>query len=222
MSVGANSCCSFIEFTIICIVGRMKMNYPNGIRKNSVKAHPARTNKSSYGNRGMTLEEDINVTNKHYLAMNLANIHKKPTPIQVVKVHYPKRSAAVITEGYFQAKATTDYNGIYKGKHLDFEAKETKNKTMFPLKNFHDHQFEHMESVIKHGGICFTIIRFVAYDETYLLEAEKLLQYWRAMVQGGKKSIPYDEFRTNAHLIPFTLQARIDYLSIIDQLYFNK
>ena len=195
------------------------MNYPNGIKKQAtVNKH--RNQQLSYSNRGMSLEEDINATNEYYLHTNKAIVHKKPTPIQIVKVHYPKRSAAVITEAYFQEKSTTDYNGIYRGKHLDFEAKETKNKTLFPLANFHEHQFKHMQSVLDHGGISFVLIRFTTYNETYLLHAEILLSYWEQMLNGGRKSIPYDYIRENGYFIPFKYQARVDYLKVIDQLFF--
>lgn len=195
------------------------MKYPKGIiRKNH---RPTNQNNLSYANRGMSLEDDINDTNKYYLATNKAVIHKKPTPIQIVKVHYPKRSDAVITEGYFQEKATTDYNGIYKGKYIDFEAKETRNKTTFPLANIHEHQIEHMRSVIDHGGICFVIIRFTAHDETYFFSAEKLITYWDEMNKGGRKSISYHLIKDEGYIIPFTYQARVDYLSIIDHLFFN-
>lgn len=197
------------------------MNYPNGIKKRESITKRSQINKSTtFSNRGMSLEEDINVTNQFYLETNKAIIHKKPTPIQIVKVHYPKRSAAVVTEGYFQSKSTTDYNGIYRGKHIDFEAKETKNKTLFPLANIHEHQFQHMKSIIKHGGICFGIIRFTEFEETYYIKAEILLSYWEQMLRGGKKSIPYIVFKEQGHLIPFTYQARVDYLEVIDQLYF--
>lgn len=197
------------------------MNYPGGIRKRETITKHSHINKSTtFSNRGMSLEDDINVTNQFYLETNKAIIHKKPTPIQIVKVHYPKRSAAVITEGYFQSKSTTDYNGIYRGKHIDFEAKETKNKTLFPLVNIHEHQFQHMKSIINHNGICFAIIRFTEHDETYFINAEVLLSYWEQMLQGGKKSISYKIFKEQGHLIPFTYQARVDYLKVIDQLYF--
>lgn len=59
------------------------MNYPN----NKIK-----TNNSyiEYGNRGMTLESDINSSNKYYLENDIALIYKKPTPIKVVKVNYER------------------------------------------------------------------------------------------------------------------------------------
>src|SRR5690625_3447892 len=141
---------------------RKMMNYPNGLKKSTQKGH----SQKKFSNRGMTLEEDINLANKYYLAINKAVIHKKPTPVQVVRVHYPKRSAAVVTEGYFKQASTTDYNGIYRNKYIDFEAKETKNKTSFPLANIHDHQIEHMLSVVKPGVLLFFMISFHFYTET--------------------------------------------------------
>lgn len=192
------------------------MNYPNGVRRNSSFSSGTYTQK----NRGMSLEEDINITNQFYLETNRAVIHKKPTPVQVVQVKYPKRSAAVITEAYFQKPSTTDYNGIYREKYIDFEAKQTKSKTSFPLQNFHAHQIEHMESIMKHGGISFVIIRFTAHDETYFLDAKSLLNYWHDQINGGRKSIRYDVIQKEGYLIPFQYQIRVDYLAVIDQLYF--
>jgi len=201
----------------------MKMKYPNGVRTQTGINQRVNTTKNvhSYSNRGMSLEEDINITNEHYLATNKAIIHKKPTPVQIVRVHYPKRSAAVITEAYFQHKSTTDYNGIYKGKHIDFEAKETKNKTLFPLSNFHEHQFEHMNNIIAHDGICFCIIRFTTLEETYFMDANDIMTYYEQMQNGGKKSIPYDVIQKKGTYIPFHFQKRVDYLAIIDERFFS-
>lgn len=204
------------------MLGGFLMNYPQGTRRQATANNHSNKPIVNFANRGMTLETEINETNDYYLFTNKAIVHKKPTPIQVVNVHYPKRSAAKITEAYFQEKATTDYNGIYKGKHLDFEAKETKNKTTFPLNNIHRHQIDHMRSVSAHGGICFMIIRFIAHDKTYFILSDKIITYWDMMFNGGKKSIPYETIKCEGHEIPFTYQAKVDYLSIIDQFYLTK
>lgn len=196
------------------------MNYPNGQKRRPLNQGKSKNKNNIYSNRGMTLEEDINVTNEHYLEAEIAVIHKKPTPIQVVNVHYPKRTAAVITEAYYKQASTTDYNGLYRGKYIDFEAKETKNKTRFPLANIHEHQIKHMERVVKQGGISFMLIRFSTFDETYLFEAEKLFALWHDQFNGGKKSIPYEFIKEESYLIPVKYQARIDYLAIIEKLHF--
>src|SRR5574344_323688 len=117
------------------------MQYPNGLKKTY-------NNKISYGNRGMILENAINETNQYYLVNNIAVIYKKPTPITINKVLYPNRYEAVIKEAYFKTPSTTDYNGLYKGKYIDFEAKETKTKS-FPFINISLHQINHLESIIK-------------------------------------------------------------------------
>lgn len=194
------------------------MKYPSGFRRSNQSTQLDKNN--LYRHRGMNLEKDIDVTNKFYLETNKAVIHKKPTPVQIVNVHYPKRSAAVITEAYFQKSSTTDYNGIYRGKYIDFEVKETRNKTLFPLANIHEHQIEHLQSVLDHGAISFLIIRFSVYNETYLIDLNHILPFWQQKLTKNKMSIPYKIIQEKGYLIPFHYQARVDYLPIIDQLYF--
>ncbi|MFC7370553.1 Holliday junction resolvase RecU [Fictibacillus iocasae] len=196
-------------------------HYPNG--RKTVQSAPQKSSpqtKTEYGKRGMTLEEDINQSNEFYLAKGLAVIHKKPTPVQIVSVHYPKRSAAVIQEAYFKTASTTDYNGVYKGRHIDFEAKETKNKSSFPLKNFHVHQISHMEAVQKQGGIAFVILRFSLIDETFLLDASYLFPYFKSGYK-GRKSILLSEIASCGMALPLSLSPRIHYLKAVDALYFT-
>jgi recombination protein U len=201
----------------------MNFNYPNGKRyvpKDTETALKVKNNKNnSYSNRGMTLEEDLNETNEYYRERKIAVIHKKPTPVQIVQVDYPKRSAAVIKEAYFKQASTTDYNGVYKGKYIDFEAKETQNTTSFPLQNFHEHQISHMEEVGKQGGICFVILRFSKFEQVFFLEAKHMLFFWDRMTNGGRKSITKAEIEQKGHLIPLGFQPRIDYIKIIETLF---
>ena len=184
------------------------MKYPGGFKKQGSSI-------INYANRGMSFEADINITNNYYKDNDIAIIYKKPTPITINKVDYKSRVDAVIKEAHFKTPSTTDYNGIYKGKYIDFEAKETK-LNYFPLSNIHNHQIEHLKSIVRHGGIGFILVDFTKLDKIYLLEAEKLFSF---IENKTRKSIPLEYFEEFGYLIKPKFNPRIDYLSIIDQIY---
>ena len=196
------------------------MKYPNGkkyeankVEVNKVKEHHSLL---SAANRGMSLEEDINLSNEYYRDNEIALIHKRPTPINIVKVDYSK--GARITDAYFEKQSTTDYNGVYKGKYIDFEAKNTKSTTAFPLSNISEHQIIHLKNVIKHGGIAFFIISFQMKDEIYLLDASFVIDFW---YNAPRKSIPYDVFKKEGVLIRQDYTPRLHYIEAVDALYFR-
>ena len=185
----------------------MLVNYPNGTKpKQSYIMH---------GNRGMSLESDINETNQYYLVHDIAVIYKKPTPITVVKVDFKSRIDAVIKEAYYKTPSTTDYNGVYKGKYIDFEAKETKTLS-FPFTNISLHQINHLDKVIHHGGIAFLIIAFTKVNEVYLLDASFMVEAYR---KNDRKSLRYETIKEKGHLIRQGFLPRLHYLEIIDQYY---
>ena len=185
------------------------MKYPNGIQKEYKQLN-------NYANRGMSLESELNATNEYYLINNIAVIHKKPTPITINKVDYKSRFDAVITEAHFKIPSTTDYNGIYNGKYIDFEAKETQ-KNYFPLANIHNHQIEHLKKIMQCGGIGFIIVRFTKLNETYYLSIEKLLE-----IVDKKKSIPLSYFKEKGYLIKQGFNPYLDYLRIIKEILWKK
>ena len=185
------------------------IKYPN--KKNTYQKEV------SYANRGMKFEEMINESNDYYLAHDQAIIHKKPIPIQIVKVDYPSRQGAVIKEAYYKVPSTTDYNGVYLGHHIDFEAKETNNKTSFPIKNIHPHQIDHLMHVQKHGGIAFILVHFRVHNEIYLLEADKLKAFEERSFK-GRKSIHIEEMRASGYLIKEGYAPRVDYLQVVEEL----
>lgn len=187
------------------------MRYPNGIKKDYIK-------KESHSNRGMSLENELNITNQYYLTNNIAVIYKKPTPITIKKVEYQNNNKKVIKEAWFKTPSTTDYNGIYNNLYIDFEAKETK-KLSFPLANIHKHQIEHLERIAKCGGIGFIIVKFTCTNETYFLSIENFLDYFKHQT---KKSIPLKYFQTNGYLIKQEYNPPLDYLKIIDKIRSEK
>ncbi len=180
------------------------MNYPNGLKKENKRL-------INYTNRGMNLEDDLNITNAYYRDNDIAYIYKKPTPIKLVKVDYKHNK---VTEGYFDTPSTTDYNGIYKGLYIDFEAKETTSKTSFPLSNIHTHQIKHLENIRRHKGIAFVIIRFTKLGETYLLLEKDLNSFIKT---NTRKSLPLDYIRKMGYLIKDKYVPRVDYLEVLDK-----
>ncbi|MBR3524084.1 MAG: recombination protein U [Bacilli bacterium] len=180
------------------------MKYPNGIKKGN-------NNLITHSNRGMSLEEDLNQTNEYYLLHDIANIHKKPTSITIKKVDYTKND--MICEAYFKTPSTTDYNGVYKGYYIDFEAKETRQKTSFPLANIHKHQIEHLINIKKHGGIGFLIVKFTLLNKIYYLSIDDLENY---LNNNQSSSIPISYFEKYGQLIEEKYNPRINYLTCVE------
>ena len=199
------------------------IKYPNGqkYQPSATKERKSHKDKAelsiSASNRGMNLEEDINLSNEYYIEKGIALITKRPTPINIVKVDYSK--GARITDAYFEKQSTTDYNGVYRGRYLDFEAKNTKSKTSFPLSNIEKHQIIHLKRVIEQGGIAFFIIQFQTLNEIYLLDASFVIDFWE---NGGRKSIPYEVFKKEGILLQQGYNPRIYYIDAVESKYFKK
>ena len=196
------------------------IKYSNGQNFNKIssksKKSPRKLGTFSHGNRGMNLEEDINLSNDFYRANGLCLITKRPTPINVVKVDYSK--GAIITNAYFEKQSTTDYNGVYKGRYIDFEAKSTLKITSFPRANISKPQIEHLKQVLKHGGIAFFIIEFAKLNQVYLLDASYVIDFYE---NGERKSIPYKDVQTHGFEIKKGFAPRLNYLDVIDKIYVN-
>ena len=176
-----------------------------------------RTNfNSSFANRGMGLENDINETNKYYRDYDIALIYKKPTPIRITKNNY--QSMRVI-DGFFECPSTLDYNGIYKGYYVEFDAKETKSKTSFTINNIHEHQIDYIKKVLKHNGIVFLIVRFSLLNKDYILGGKELIDF---INDNERKSIPLSYFEDNCYELNIKYAPRLDYIKYVDKLVINK
>ncbi|MEG0366676.1 MAG: Holliday junction resolvase RecU [Coprobacillus sp.] len=193
------------------------VNYPN-MKKSHGQVLSSTPHKQYTAHRGMSLEEDISMSNEYYLNVDKAVIYKKPTPVQIVKVDYPRRQSAKIVEAYYKIPSTTDYNGLYRGKYVDFEAKETKVKS-FPFGNISKHQIDHLQRVIDHGGIAFVMIAFTALNEVYLVDASFVIKDY---YHSDRKSMTYEKIKSLGHIIPQGYQPRLDYLKIVDLVYFKE
>ena len=130
--------------------------------------------------------------------------------------NYSKDRCDIFEKAYFKEQSTLDYNGLYKGKYIDFDAKETLNKTSFPLSNIHEHQTSHIRNVIKHGGIAFLIIRM--NNINYLFPGEAYINY---IDNNDRKSIEYKYIEEQSIIIKEAYQPVLDYLKAVDQIYFK-
>lgn len=196
-----------------------EVKYPAGVRpiselprKSATKKK--RTLKVAAGNRGMDFEAEINDTNLYYKEKGLALFTKRPTPINVVKVDYSR--GAKITEAYYETQSTTDYNGVYKGHYVDFEAKSVRGKTSFPLSNIPKQQINHLSFVIEHGGIGFFLIRFATLEKVFLLPAAYVIDFYQ---KRERASIPLEEIERHGRLVPTAYRPRYDFLPLIDEFF---
>ncbi len=188
------------------------ISYPKGVKPfvtkpTSKSPKKKKTSLLGFGNRGMDFESAINDANLYYQEKNLAVITKRPTPINIVKVDYTK--GATITQAYFETQSTTDYNGVYDGHYIDFEAKSTRNKTSFPLANIPPQQIAHLERVIEHKGWAFFLIHFSLRNEVFLLPASYVIDFYKSR---PRASIPYEEIVEHARPIKEGFHPRYDYL----------
>lgn len=166
-----------------------------------------------HGNRGMALEELINFANKQYLFRGLAVIHKRPTPVKIIRTKGTRITSAVL-----ESKSTVDYEGVYRGKSLQFEAKQTKEKTRFPLDNIHEHQVEHIRACTKQGAVTFVIVEFTAWHKVFYVPGKLILEAWDAAGRGGRKSIPYDDIERVCFPVAQGRGVVLDYLAVVDRL----
>ncbi|MED1406494.1 Holliday junction resolvase RecU [Bacillus mycoides] len=168
-----------------------------------------------YGNRGMAFEHLLNITNRMYKSANIGVINKRPTPVKVLKTD--KRGN--ITKSSWQEKSTVDYDGVYKGKALYFEAKSTELTSRFPLDYIHRHQIDYLKDTQEMGAICFFLIEFRTDHVIYFVPVSVVAEYYEAMLyDGGRKSIPREEFEKRAYIVPQTNRALVDYLYHVDEL----
>ncbi|MDA2650168.1 Holliday junction resolvase RecU [Bacillus cereus] len=165
------------------------------------------------GNRGMAFEMLINLANEMYQRGGVALINKRPTPVKVLK-----SKGSRVLNGFYEAKSTVDYDGVYKGRAVAFEAKSTEKDTRFDLKNIAQHQLDYLEKAEKMGAICFFLIEFSKDKSVFAVPLSVIQSYVRMSHQPkGKKSIPRADFDIYGYLVEQTERAPIDYLQYVDE-----
>ncbi|SCN40883.1 Holliday junction resolvase RecU [Bacillus cereus] len=165
------------------------------------------------GNRGMAFEKLINLSNEMYQREGVALINKRATPVKVLK-----STGGRVLNGFYEAKSTVDYDGVYKGRAVAFEAKSTQSLTRFDLSNIAQHQLDYLEKAEKMGAVCFFLIEFSKDQTVFLVPASVIQSYVRMSHQpNGKKSISRADFDIYGYLVEQTERAPVDYLQYVDE-----
>lgn len=153
-------------------------------------------------NLGKVLEDKIIEQNKVYLDQGWATFNKVPNNWVV------KRKGPHIVGANPAPSGLCDFIGTSKlvgGRLIVFDAKECKQKTLFPLRNIKVSQMDHMKDTIDHGGIGFLIIWFTELDQMYYAPYDFILPYWMDAEAHpdvkGSQSIPVKDFQEHCPLI---------------------
>ena len=194
------------------------VNYPNKkktIINNIIEDEKPKKKVYNAANRGMDFEHAVSQSCSFYDENKIAILSKRPTPIKILKTDY---KIGRITDAVFEKQSNTDYNGVYKGRYIDFECKETLSKTSLAFHNIPLHQIKHLKKVLYHNGIAFFLIYFKVLDEVYLVDASIIVNKYEL---GEKKSISYDEIKKSGHLVKQGFSPRLNFIDIVDELYFK-
>lgn len=162
----------------------------------------------SHANRGAFLERIIDMANNKYRNAGVADIRKVPTPFKALKTSGNK------VTGHFEKPTWVDYSGIYNGRAIIFDAKQTAS-TNFPLSNISVHQYNLLESWHEKDAVAFLIVYFSAYDKYYFLPFWALRWAYERAERGERKSIAYNEFEKVAHEVKSKDGYTLHYLEVI-------
>lgn len=145
------------------------------------------------------LEKRVQTANINYRKNKIAIISKVEVPILVTNTGLIPRQSTVDFTGIYKliidGRANGDYNCSHLvGQGIAFDAKETLNKTSFPLANIKQHQLVFLEYFQDCGGTAFFLIHFkkIYNDKAFVTPLEFVKSYWEDA--NARKSLPLSKF----------------------------
>lgn len=152
----------------------------------------------SHANRGAKLEMLVDMTHNQLRNAGIADIRKIPTPVQITS------AKGKYVTGRLEKATWVDYSGVYQGRAIIFDAKETTIKNL-PLANIAQHQYNLLRSWHKQGAHAFLLVAFWVKGknepEIYVLPFTHLERAWAVKETGGRKSIPLTFFQEHCQRV---------------------
>ncbi|QHX36009.1 Holliday junction-specific endonuclease [Spiroplasma sp. TIUS-1] len=140
-------------------------------------------------NKGMFLETILNHNIERLNIEGSCQIFKMPINSKIISKESDK-FLVKLNKNYF-----CDYIGIYRGRYIEFEAKETE-LSYFSLSNIKKHQLAKIKMISELGGIGFFIVYFHLTNDYFCLTINELQNF-------NVNKIPYDWFSNNGTKIEF-------------------
>lgn len=168
----------------------------------------------SHANRGRTLELALEQSNGVYRERGIALVHKVPTAWLPIRGSSGKIITAKVDE-----PACVDFLGVYRGRAIAFDAKETR-KERWPVSAVTGLQLRWLEDWDRAAGVGFLVVQYVLEgDEAYLVPFSRLaIWYHRACWPRGEKSVHVDEARSSCQRVVSARGVLLDYLAALDEV----
>lgn len=172
---------------------------------------PAAPKDMRKSNLGKAFENIVIGACKQYKTLNVADIEKVPTPVQIEQDY---GNGKVL--GRKEKARFTDFEGILNGgRGIAIEAKECSKATAFPLASLDKHQYEKLKSYHTMGGVAFLLVHRVHYKKVYRMPFEVLYQIWENAQQSnarGSKSIPQEVFDKHCAVVTSNYRSSLHFL----------
>lgn len=146
-------------------------------------------NVNLYKNKGMYIESLVEKTIDYINNKDIGLFEKRNIPINIYSVKGNK------IEAYLKEKSLVDFCGVFNGKHIEFETKQT-DKDFFKFNLFKKHQLNYLIKSNKHKSLSFLIIHFYVYDKTFAIEINQLKDIYNKF---KSKPIPLTFFENNCY-----------------------
>jgi recombination protein U len=161
---------------------------------------------------GASFEEILKKSCEYYQYMGIALLHKIPTPWSV---SYDKVHKKVI-RAHPEEKSSVDFEGAWHGRSVAFEAKSTRERKRFDMKNIKQHQMDYLKRHQDQGGLSFFLIEFAKLGEVYFVWYDQVSEWWEAAKEGGRKSIPYEWVQMNCCIV-VPGRAPLDFVRVLER-----
>lgn len=156
---------------------------------------------------GSFSEELVNKTINWYLEEGIAYFRKSYVPMSICSKYGGGACEARIND-----YADLDYYGVYKGRYISFEVKET-SKDYFLFSQIRPHQLQILFKLNELSATSFLLLNFASYDNSCFIVESGVL---KELVSNNKKRLTLTEARAIGKRISVRCPGVWDFLPLLE------